>query len=255
MRPLLTSLLSLATAHPSVDGHLHEIEVHCTDPDGHPAADPMRGTVAAIRRAGVLTDAGRTQEALAELDRACLPDAEVTRLARARTLLRADRPAEALVAVEGLSGADASLWRAQALVALGREAEAGALLAAALTSLPAAPPDAYLDAARLVGPCAAAEILDLGVQRRGDVASLRRAGATAAWSCGAEADPLARLHPDDPRDQLLRGDLLASAGRHTEARQSWESALRQLDAQRDTPARARLRASILQRQQPPQEDR
>ncbi len=240
-------LILVARAHPSVDGHLHEVEVRCAGVDGGRVTDPMEGTVAAIRRAGVLSDAGRTDEALAELDRACVPEAEVTRLARARTLLHGGRPAEALAAVDGLSGADATLWRAQAMVALGREGEAGALLASALPDLHTAPPEAYLETADLVSPCTAVAVLDLGLARRGDVASLRRASASAAFACGVEPDPLARLRDDDARDLLLRGDLLERVGRTNEARRAWQNALRLVAAQRRTPAQEQMSQTLSHR--------
>ncbi len=246
---LVASLLAVvAHAHPSVDGHLHAVEVRCTTADGAPVADPMVGTIAAIRRAGVLSDVGRTDDALAELNAACLPDAEVVRLARARTLLHGERPDEALAAIDGLSGPDAALWRAQALVDLGRAKEAGALLAASLHDLPSAPPETYLEAAELTAPCTAVPLLELGLQRRGDVATLRRAAAAADWACDPTGDaPLERLRPNDVRDQLLAGDLLAAAGRPVEARRRWSTALEQVASQRDTPARRAMSKTLFER--------
>ena len=232
-----------AQAHPSVDGHLHASEVRCD-----PGEDPMVGTIAAIRRAGVLSDAGRTSEALAELEAACLPDAEVTRLARARTWLRGGNPSEALIALDGLEGADASLWRAQAYLALGREEEAGALLVAVLSHLPDAPPETYLQTASLVPPCTAVEVLALARTRRGDIGSLRRAAATASWTCHPERDDaLEQLRPDVVRDALLAGDLLADRARWSEARARWTAAQALLTQQRDTPARHAMEAELTQR--------
>jgi len=208
----------------------------------------MVGTVAAIRRAGVLSDVGRTDDALAELDAACLPDAEVVRLARARTLLHGERPDDALAAIEGLSGPDAALWRAHALVDLGRGEEAGELLAASLHDLPSAPPEAYLEAAELTAPCTAVPLLELGLERRGDVATLRRAAAAADWACDPTGDaPLKRLRSDDVRDQLLAGDLLAASGRPLDARRRWSAALDQVASQRDTPARRTMSKTLSDR--------
>jgi len=231
--------VSIALSHPSVDGHLHAATADCSD--------PVAGTVAAIRRAGVLSDDDRTDDALAELDAACLPDDDVVQLARARTLVHGDRPQQALDVLDAVAGADAAMWRAHALVALHRGDEAGRILAENLVHLPDAPPEAYLLSAELCPPCTAVELLELGLQRRGDVGSLRRASATAALACPATASSaLDRLRTDVVRDQLLAGELLTAQHPH-EARARYTSALVLVEAQRDTPARAEMKDLLTQR--------
>lgn len=231
-------LAPVAHGHPGVDAHLHEPPAPCTDPD---AGDASR-----IRRAGILTDAARFDEALAELDAACQKDSEMVLLARARTTLKAGRPQATLDGLRGLEGPDAALWRAQALIALGRDDEAGALLALALPSLADAPPQAYLDAAERLGPEAGLQVLLLGLERRGDVGTLRRGAATAEAALGRLDAAAARLSPTHVADLTLLGDLLAPTD-PAGARRAWTRALDQLDTARDTPANADARKTLLQR--------
>jgi tetratricopeptide (TPR) repeat protein len=123
----------------------------------------------------------------------------------ASALLAADRPSEALVALEGVSAeGDAALSgtiaidRATALVALGRNDEAALALAAARDATPD-DPQAWLLSATLA-------------RRTGDLATAQ-----------AQIERAAALDPRDPAIGLEAGVIAALGGRDDAARKSFES--------------------------------
>jgi len=228
-------------AHPTVDDHLHATGelAPCDD-------------VGRLRRVAALADAQRYDDGLTELEALCHPEADLAVLAQARLRLAKGDAEAALPLASRLPGLDAAVVRAGALVVLGREAEAGSVLAASLTQQPSAVPDHYLDADRwLTDDALALEVLQAGVDTLGPVASLVRARAHRLAAAGRLDEALAQLDTERLADQILRGDLLAAAGRTAEARRAWQAAREQAVAARPTPAMVRTQEELTQRLEAP----
>jgi predicted negative regulator of RcsB-dependent stress response len=80
---------------------------------------------------------------------------------------------------------------------------------------------------------------------------LVRALARREAELGELSSGLSRLKTERLADEILRGDLLAEAGRSHEARLAWEHALQMTETARQTPAMLQARADLSARLQSP----
>jgi tetratricopeptide (TPR) repeat protein len=216
-------------------------------------------TTTRLDLADLLERAGRTDEALAELDfvDALAPDDPVAAATRARALVRAGRTGEALEVLdrllersEGLPAAHA--LRAELLEELGRLADALAEREAVLESAPTV--QARLDHGRLlerlgrIGDAAAS--YERGVAAHDGASPLRMAAIDAHRRLGhperalVHADALIAAAQVAPRWRVLKADLLDAMHRSVEARAERERAL--ADAERML-ARRRSPLALLER--------
>lgn len=171
------------------------------------------GDEVAATRAGILLDANRPAEALAELDRL---------LAR-----RPDAPA-------------AHFDRGRAYLALGRGDEAARELGIAIASLPAPRPEQVLlwrDVLVAQGRLAAAvQALDAGMARLGVIAALQLPAVELELRLGRTDAAMARLDAllahagRNPAWIAWQGEILAGAGRTAVAHDAYEAARQLLTA-------------------------
>lgn len=186
---------------------------------------------------------------------------DLPRLAQARGALElaAGRPAAALAQLDSALALDprdatALVLRARARRALGESIAALNDFDAALSLLAAPPPELLLERAALLPPADAIRSLDDGLARLGPVVTLHLRALALEESLGrtdAAAARLAGLASSSERPEewhRRRGDLLARAGRASEARAAYTSALAAIAALpewlRSSPATARFAADL-----------
>jgi tetratricopeptide (TPR) repeat protein len=184
--------------------------------------------------------------------------------ARGRMLLESGRPAEAKVALDlFLGGApdngEALVERARAFVALNRARDAAADYTRAIEVLPTPDPAHYSErASTLAGVGFVDEAirgLDAGIAKIGPIVTLElhaielERGAGRYDAALARVEVLASASPRKESWHVLRGEILAQAGRSEDARCAFADALesiamlqpdrRSMRAMRDLDARAR----------------
>lgn len=221
------------------------------------AAEPGNANLYAAR-ADLHRALGRTQEALADLDRAerLAPALSVVTLVRGSTLLDAARHAEALACIEPYvrdhpDHGGALLIRARALSAMRRHDEAVVAYTDAIAALTTPRPQHYLE--RAEASMAAGEYedalcgLDEGLLRVGVVVSLQLYAIDLELAFARYDEALGRLQTladasqRQERWQVRRGSILRLAGRLGKARESYINALATIDA---LPSRHRLTRSV-----------
>jgi tetratricopeptide (TPR) repeat protein len=217
-----------------------------------------------LRRADLYRQRRAWEPALADLARAGSldPGLVVIHRSRAEVLLDAGRPDRALPEIEAFlagqpAAASGRVLRARILAGLGRSAAAAAEYTRALAALaqqsPNEPPNPqlYVDRARLLAadPASREEAirgLDEGIGRLGPVVSLELPAIELERALRRFDRALARVQElsRGARRQepwlVLRGEILAAAGRDAEARQAYCSALAAIAA---LPAGLRATAS------------
>ena len=188
---------------------------------------------------------------------------QLPRLAQARGALElaASRPASALPLLDHALALDpkdaaALVLRARAHRALKAHAPALADFEAALALLSAPPPELFLERAALLPAADAIRSLDEGIARLGAVVTLHLRALALEESIGRVDAALVRLDrlaaEAERKEPWLkrRGDLLAGAGRKTEARAAYSAALTAINALpawlRESPDTARLAAELAQ---------
>jgi tetratricopeptide (TPR) repeat protein len=203
---------------------------------------------------------GAWDRALADFDRAAVldPEFEGIGLYRARTLLAARRPGEALVVLERLLSLRAEdpaglALQGRALSELGRMGEAIRAFDAAIAAHPRPDPQLFLDRAAVqsaqaeVEPEAVLRGLDEGITELGPLVTLQLPAIDLERQLGrfdaalARVDTLARQSRRQDPWHTLRGEILLQAGRDEEARQALRTARGALDAL--SPKRRATRAS------------
>lgn len=196
---------------------------------------------------------GDRAAARADYDRALArdPRLDAVELARARLALEAGEAPEARAAAERFLARrpghpEGAAVRARALARLGDPA-AGAAFSQAIAASDAPEPDLFLEraAAPGVAPDEALAGLEDGLRRLGPVPSLVLAAVGLERRSGRADAALARVAAAEaaaPRRETwaaLRGEILAEAGRHAEARAAFEDALATLAALPPGPRHAR----------------
>lgn len=201
---------------------------------------------------------GESAAALADYDRAARLDPELAEvdLGRGKTHLEAGRPGPARAALERFlerrpDHADARLTLARALarLRLTNEADAGYAEAIRLAGRPG--PDLHFERATALAAAgrvdAALRALDDGIARLGPLAALEDLAVSLERRRGNYDGALARLDRlsagKTRRETFLarRGEILAEAGRHAEARASLLAARESIDS---LPARLRRTRAI-----------
>lgn len=197
--------------------------------------------------------------ALADYERAAAlaPVDDTIDFLRGRALLQAGAPAPARMALDRYLArhpdhAEALITRARALRALAQFRAAAADYTRAIERLPRPDPDHYLERARI--QVAAREVkaalagLDAGIARLGPVPALQLFAIELELKRGRVDAALARLDTvaaQSPRQETWlarRGDILAQAGRRTEARSAYAAALAAIEA---LPAGARQTKAVI----------
>jgi predicted Zn-dependent protease len=180
------------------------------------------------------------------------PALDAAHLARGRLLMETGRAAEALPDLDHFLArrpdhADARVARARARAALGDAPHAREDYDRALSL--AANPDWFIERARLVrssaGAAAAIDGLDDGLARLGPILTLTLEAIGYELSLGHHDAALARLDRlvaasgAHPQWSVHRGDILLAAGRREDARNTFSTAVDEIDAL--PPARRRTR--------------
>ncbi|HEY0945992.1 MAG TPA: hypothetical protein VGD81_12025 [Opitutaceae bacterium] len=250
----LTALRALA--HPGDEQALAELDALITDA---PAQIELR-----LLRAAHRTEHAEWAGAEADLRTAASldPDAAPVELAWGRLDFARKRFADACrhfdrALARTPDNAEALILRARARAALGapEAPHAYADYSAAVRLLAEPSPSLFLERAALpIDPPVALAGLDEGLARLGPVVSLLERALTLELALGRTDAALARLDAliaiSERKESLLkrRGDLLASAGRHADAQQTYTAALVALrtlpDWLRATPEIAALDAEL-----------
>lgn len=222
-----------------------------------------------LLRAEIQRANGRWAEAAATLDSVgvLIPNSGTLALCRAGLAEDQGRPAEVLRVLDACPdtslGSDPRVpWmRAEALVRLGRAAEAASVMDAALARNLGATADRYLARSHVAERCPgegtqrAIAVLEAGLQRWPGAWNLASRLVDLEAAAGRYDAALARLDaviavaPRPERLLAQRGDVLARAGRPWEAREAWTQALSGLEARAAADAasrelEARLRISL-----------
>ncbi|MEW5740970.1 MAG: hypothetical protein AB1938_18765 [Myxococcota bacterium] len=234
---LLAVLLpSLARAHAGLEADVARLTK---------ALDEAPSAALYLRRAEKLRLLGRTDEALADVDRARGRGASLLLVSEARGLCFAAKgePAKAVAELDGFLGGggvsqDALRTRAAMLRRLGRGAEAVLDARRAVELYPE--PDVVLELARLeesLGrPADAARTLEQGLARLGGAVTLRLELIALYRRTGqhglalAHARTAASALEVKTQWQLLAAEILLDLGRGSEARAELEAVIAQLDA-------------------------
>ena len=222
-----------------------------------------------VERADLYREIGSLSRALADYDRALRLDPTCNvHLGRALVLLERQRFDDALAAADASivrEPGDPRAWRvrAEALVGLDRDPEAVIALDQAIAVADPPLPDDYLQRAKLLASFGASQLddaiagLDEGLARLGPAVTLQLFAIELERERRTFDSALARL--DDLQDRydrveavlVLRGDVLAQAGRKQEADAAYTDALQvieeRLSNKRAAPADTRLRADVLRK--------
>ncbi len=173
------------------------------------------------------------------------PGLVVADLGAGRALLEADRPGEAKRLLERYvrarpADAEGRLELARALVGLHATNAADAQYGRAIALTPEPRPDLYFERARLLQAAgrlsAAIRVLDDGIVRLGQLASLEELAIELELARRNPDGALARLDrifPPGARQEarlVRRGEILAAAGRSTEARETFRRAQRAIES-------------------------
>jgi len=209
------------------------------------AARPQEASLY-LQRAELYREHLQFSEALADLDAAgrWAPAMSVTHLARARVLAASGQTTNALAEVENFLKVEADhpgalVIRARCRLASNEAREAIADFTTAITVSKPPEPDLYLERARAQAAAGqfanAVRGLDEGVARLGAPSSLQLAAVEFERQSGAFADAVSRvdkiLASQGVKEPwlVLRGEILAQAGRLGEARDAFRAALAGID--------------------------
>ena len=220
-----------------------------------------------VERADLYREIGSLSRALADYDHALrLDPARNVHLGRALVFLQQQRFDDALAATDASIArepGDARAWRARAdaLAGLDRDEEAVGALDDAIAVGDPPLPDDYLQRAELLARAShlndAIAGLDEGLARLGPAVTLQLLAIELERRRGTFDSALARI--DDLQERydrvetvlVLRGDVLAQAGRKEEADAAYTDALQvieeRLSNRRAAPAEAQLRADVLRK--------
>jgi tetratricopeptide (TPR) repeat protein len=222
-----------------------------------------------IERADLYRETGNLSRSLADYDRVLrLDPARNVHLGRALVLLQQQRFNDALAAADATivrEPGDPRAWRVRAktLAGLDRDAEAESALDQAIALADPPLPDDYLQRSELLASLESPRLddaiagLDEGLARLGPAVTLQLLAIELERQRGTFDSALARL--DDLEDRydrvetvlVLRGDVLAQAGRKQEADAAYTDALEvieeRLSNRRAAPAETRLRADVLRK--------
>lgn len=244
---------SPGAAHPELEARIAEFSALIAGRPGEAGLYLQRGRL--YHDHGEWDRALADYEIVASLD----PGFDRVHLFRAATLERAGLPEASLAAAERYRRAhpgdgEALVLRGRALVALGRSAEAADELAQAIERLANPSIDLRVALARALASDGADGLeralasLDAAVERVGPIVSLRLEAVALARGAGrcdlalARVDALIGETARPARLLVLRGEILAEAGRGEDAIASFREAVREIDS---IPGRVRARPAFV----------
>ena len=248
---VLLAQLASAHAHPGLDDHIAQVTAQL-------AAQP-KDTGLLLQRADLHRQHGQYDAALADLNTAAhlKPDATIVTLAQARVFNDAGQITNALMAAQQFLAVEprhpeALVIRARCEFKLNQVTLAIADYSLALASPKTSEPDLWLERARAqaaLGQLAkAAGGLDEGMARLGDIPTLQLAAieydrqrADFAAALG-RVDKLAAKSPVKEPWLILRGEILAQAGRLAEAKEIFQQTLAGIE--KYPPAKHELEQTI-----------
>lgn len=224
-----------------------------------------------LRRAGVLEEAGRPQDAVRDYNRVLSLDPErvEAHLGQARVLIDGGKFADAQRALDECPHGDARLesakWQLQTEVFRAQHSyiEAAKALDRAIAINPTPRPEAYVERADLALaaglPDEALQVLDRGIAQLNGAAALRWRAIDIAietqltQSALVHLDQLETIMPGSALVRARRGDAFAACGRNLEASAAWTEALAQIESTplherspADQSLAERLRRNLLQ---------
>lgn len=237
---ILTAIVIFASgaalhAHPEIEDALHRLNTQIAAKPNEADLYVQRGELYAKHEEWIVAEANYLRAT--ELE----PQHPRLSYVRGALELATGRPADAWAHFDAAlqrdpTNPEALILRARAKAALTDRTAALADFNAALDLIASPPPELYLERSKLLPPAAAVQSLDEGVARLGPVVTLHLAAIMLEEQMGRIDEAVSRLNrltaESERKESWLkrRGDLLFRAGRSSEARASYLSALAAIHA-------------------------